>query len=151
LTLAHTCMSQFSIRKGNMIAGVGSTIIYRVNSPDAQHLMWGLHGAVREEDLTNLEVGQAIVRVGSHVARCKALSPLEVQTDTAGRKDRIIQQSRERYYLPIQEVLRRIRRRNERWAEPILGRYQGLDSNQDSPTTAGGGPIGIPEQGYDTF
>jgi hypothetical protein len=149
LTLAHQCMSQFTNRKGNMLSGVGTTIIYNVNTADAQYLRRDLQGLVDEDDLITLEVGQAIARIGTHVVRLRTPPPLPIPAQNC--RDLIVQQSRQRYYRPIQEVRRAISRRNDRWAEPILGRYQGGDLGGESVSPATAASAAEQERCYDTF
>jgi len=99
LTLAHQYMHQFSTRKADALSIAGSTIIFRVDRNDAQHLCKDLQGKVEEDDLITLEVGQAVARLGGNVVRLKTLPPLEIPRENC--RDLIVQQCHERYYRPF--------------------------------------------------
>jgi hypothetical protein len=117
LTLAHQFMSQFNTQQGDALSGVESTIIFKVNTKDAHHLIKDLQDKVKVADLITLDIGQAIVRIGNHVVRVKTHYPLQIpQNDSA---DLIIRQSRARYYRPVAEVQQAIRARSGRWAEAV--------------------------------
>ena len=99
LTLAHQYMRQFSTRKADALSSAGSTIIFRVDSNDAQHLRKDLQGKVELDELITLEVGQAVARIGSEVVRVRTLPPLVIPPVSC--RDLIVQQSHERYYRPM--------------------------------------------------
>ena len=69
------------------------------------------------EDLITLEVGQAIARIDNHIVRVQTHYPLEIPGNHC--RERIIAQSHARYYRPVKEVQQAIRRRGERWTEPM--------------------------------
>ncbi len=119
LTLAHQYMSQFNTRKTDALSGVGSTIIFKVDRKDAQHLKKDLQGKVDLDDLSTLEVGQAIARIGNHIVRVRTNLPLDIPEHHC--RDRIIARSRELYYKPIDEVRRAIRARRHRWEATSSG------------------------------
>ncbi|MBN2561515.1 MAG: type IV secretion system DNA-binding domain-containing protein [Phycisphaerae bacterium] len=102
LTLAHQYMSQFGTRKTDALSGVGSTIIYRVDRRDAQYLRKDLQGRVDVEDLSTLDVGSAIVRIGNEITRVRTRPPLAMPQQNA--RDRIIALSRERYCRRMADV-----------------------------------------------
>jgi len=127
LTLAHQQFSQFGHRKIDALSSTGSTIIFNVGTKDAQHLQRDLQGRVEIDDLITQEVGQAISRVGTDVVRLRTRKPLEIPEINGGT--RIIENSRSRYYRPVDEVRRAIRARDEYWAEPLS-----CHPSQDSQT-----------------
>ena len=112
LTLAHQYMSQFSIRKTDALSGVGSTIIFRVDRNDAQYLTKDLLGKADVDDLRQLEIGEAVARIGNNVVRVKTHPPLQIPGNHC--RDRIIARSRALYYAPADEVRRAIRSRGKR-------------------------------------
>ena len=117
LTLAHQYMSQFGTRKIEALSSVGTTIMFHVDSKDAQHLKKDLQGRVEVDDLTTLEVGQAITRIGNEIARIRTL---QCFPPTEGDdRDMIIQQSRHRYYRSVDDVRQLVHRRRERWYGPF--------------------------------
>jgi len=119
LTLAHQYMSQFNTRKTDALSGVGSTIIFKVDRKDAQHLKKDLQGKVDLDDLSTLEVGQAIARIGNDIVRVRTRRPLDIPEHHC--RDRIITRSRELYYKPIDEVRCAIRNRRNRWEATSSG------------------------------
>ena len=112
LTLAHQYMSQFSARKGDALAGVGSTVIFQVDDNDAKYLARHLLGEVKPKDLSRLEVGEAIARIGNHVVKLKTLDPLSIP-EQHYRKE-IIERSHARYYAPTDVVRDALLGRRER-------------------------------------
>ena len=117
LTLAHQYMDQFTTRKTGALSSVGSTIIFRVDTKDAQHLRKDLQGKVELDDLITLQVGEAIARIGNEVVRVKTRYPLDIRKKHC--RDMIIAQSYARYYRPVDVVRRAIRTRGELWQEPL--------------------------------
>jgi hypothetical protein len=102
LTLAHQYMSQFSARTTDALSGVGSTIMFRVNRNDAEHLQKELQGEVSLKDLSTLEFGQGIARIGNCISRVRTYPPLAAGQATHG--DDIVRYSRVRYYRPVREM-----------------------------------------------
>ena len=98
LTLAHQYMSQFSRDKGDALSSVGSTIVFNVDTKDANHLKKDLQGLVDLKDLITLEVGHAVARIGTHVVRLATCMPLSIPKDNC--RDLIIAQSRAKYCRP---------------------------------------------------
>lgn len=109
LTLAHQYLKQFGSRKTDALSGVGSTIIFRVDNQDARYLVKDLLGLVKAEDLITLELGQAILRCGRDIVRLNTLPPRPIPTENL--RERIIAESRRRYYQPAAEVIKAIRQR----------------------------------------
>ena len=94
-----------------------STIVFNVDTKDAQYLKKDLQGLVEVDDLAALEFAEAIARIGTQVVRIKTYPPLDVAADHC--RDLIIAQSRARYYKPVRDVRRAVRARRERWREPL--------------------------------
>jgi hypothetical protein len=115
LTLAHQFFSQFGQRKTDAFSSVGSTIIFNVVRKDAQSLTEELRGLVKVEDIISLEPYNAIARIGTDIVRIKTLPPLPIPNPNF--RDRIIAESRRKYYKPVYEVQKWIRSRNERWGK----------------------------------
>jgi hypothetical protein len=109
LTLAHQRMCQLSNHQANALWGVGSTIVFRVEWRDAEHLKNGLQGKVDPDDLSMLEVGQTIARIGNHVIPVRTRRPLDIPEHH--HCDEIIDRSRRLYCRPIHEVIRAVRGR----------------------------------------
>jgi len=116
LSLSHQYMSQFGRRKTDAFSSVGSTIIFNVDSKDAHYLTKDLRKLVGTNDIISLDVGEAIARIGTDIVRLEARSPLQIPKTHF--KDRIITESRRKYYKPAHEVKKWIGRRNERWGSP---------------------------------
>ena len=109
LILAHQYMHQFSAGKTHAVSSVGSTIIFNVNSTDAAFLIKDLQGRVEPEDLTRLDIGHAIARIGPHIVRIKTHHPLRIPESHC--RDQIVDQSRQRYCRPIDQVKQASRER----------------------------------------
>ena len=114
LTLAHQFMTQFSIAQGDALTGVESTIMFKVNTKDAGHLIKDLQEKVRVKDLVTLQVGHAIARIGNHIVRIKTQEPLNDPAEHCA--EQIIAQSRQRYCKPVAEVQRILQERSGRQA-----------------------------------
>ena len=117
LTLAHQFFSQFGQRKTDAFSSVGSTIIFNVVRKDAHSLTEDLRGLVKVEDIISLEPYNAIARIDTDIVRIKTLPPLPIPNPNF--RDRIIEESRRKYYKPVHEVQKWIRSRNERWGKPF--------------------------------
>jgi len=117
LSLAHHYLSQFGPKKTDALSSVGSTIIFNVDTRDAQYLLKDLRGLVSVDDLTSLEVYHAIARIGTDIVRIKTRPPLPIPSPNF--RDRIIEESHRKYYKPVHEIQKWIRRRGERWCEPF--------------------------------
>ncbi|MCY2928066.1 MAG: type IV secretion system DNA-binding domain-containing protein [Planctomycetota bacterium] len=137
LTLAHQFMSQFNTQQSDALSGVGSTIIFNVNTKDAAHLVKDLQDKVKVENLITLDVGHAIARVGNHVVRIETHPPFEIPQNNCA--DLIIRQSRDRYCRPVVEVQKAVRSRSSLWA----------DISMSSPSAQDGPGGGIPGPGQD--
>jgi len=114
LSLAHQYMSQFGKRKVDALSSVGSTIIFNVDHRDAQYLTKDLRGHVKAEDLTSLEFAQAVARIGTDIVRLRTRVPPEIPA--SNYRDRIVDESRRKYYRPAHEIRQWIRHRKRRWS-----------------------------------
>jgi hypothetical protein len=117
LTLAHQYLSQFGKKKTDALSTVGSSIIFNVDKRDAEYLIKDLQGKVKVEELVSLGKGEAIARIGSEIVRIKTRPPLNPLTPN--HKDRIINESRSKYYKPIHEIKQWIRHRENVWSKPF--------------------------------
>ena len=117
LVLAHQYMKQFALRKADALSSTGATIIFNIDTRDAQLLRKDLRGLVELEDLITLDVGEAVARIGTHVVRLKTHPPLDIPDGHC--RDLIIAGSRSRYCRRAEEVRRAIRARSQRWHEPL--------------------------------
>jgi hypothetical protein len=141
LTVAHQYMSQFTTRKSDALSSVGSTIVFNVDTKDAQHLRKDLRGLVEVEDLITLDIGQAIARIGTHVVRLATHSPLDIPEENC--LDLIIAQSHANYCRPTADVRRTVDRRSLQWQTPLSQPpaqrqlLAGIDSGFGSQVSAG--------------
>ena len=140
LTLAHQYMKQFGSRKTDALSSMGATVIFNVNTKDARHLVDDLRGLVDIEDLITLELGEAILRADTEVVRVATFVPPDIPEENC--RERIIAESRRRYYKPAHSVREAIRRR--------CGPWSGSCGIPPSPTS--GVADGVVEQlTYDVF
>jgi len=135
LTLAHQYLSQFNRQKVDALSSVGSTIIFNVDTKDAQYLRKDLQGLVDLDALVKLDVGEALARIGNRVVRIRTSLPLDAPVDNS--RDRIITQSRARYYRPVAEVREAIRTRNHRWQRPICEQVSQVAASEGFDTGIG--------------
>lgn len=117
LSLSHQYLSQFGKKKTDALSTVGSTVTFNVDKRDAQYLIKDLQEKVKVEELVSLQQGEAIARIGTDIVRIKTRPPLKPPDPSF--KDRIIRESRNRYYKPVHEVKKWIRRRGDRWSKPF--------------------------------
>lgn len=147
-TLATQNRDQLGARKTKALGGVGSTIMFRVDSDDAQHLRKDLQGKVSVDDMVALGVGWAIARIDNHVVRVHTDEPLEIPSVNC--RDHIIQRSRELYCIRFSELRKR--------ARPNCHDYPGDEGNADGSGAAHSGTKprgedtgGAEDFSYDTF
>ena len=117
LSLAHQYMSQFGNRKTDAFSSVGSTIIFNVDNRDASYLTKDLQKKVKAEDLISLELGEAIVRIGTEIVRCRMRPPGSISPNNF--RTSIIDESRKKYCRPAHLVRKWIKSRNDRWNKPF--------------------------------
>jgi len=128
LMLSHQYLKQFTHQKTDAFSSVGSTIIFNVNKQDANYLCKDLQNKADVNDLISLELGEAIVRIGSEIVKIQTPRPAEISSTTF--KERIIQESYKKYYQPAHEIRNWIYNRAQRWHQPFtpLGNeYRGLE------------------------
>lgn len=117
ITLAHQYMRQFGIQKTDALGSVGTTIVFNVDAKDAAYLSKDFQDLVKPEDIFNLEIGQAIIRCGTDIARIKTLEPLQIPQKNF--REQIIAQSRKNYCMPVPQVRKVIEQRGERNNKPF--------------------------------
>ena len=117
MTLAHQYLKQFDAKKINALGTVGTTIVFNVDSQDASHLSKGFKNKVKIRNFTNLETGQAIIRCGSEIAKIHTSGP--IPRPKVNYRDRIVAESRKKYYKPAAEVYRMIKQRRSRADKPF--------------------------------
>jgi len=113
VTLAHQFFSQFGAAKVDALSSVGTTIIMNVDRKDAAYLVKDLRDEVSVNDLTNLKLGEAVVRIDTDVIKIKTMGKLEIPKQNF--KDQIIEHSLRHYYQPEKVVREAIRKKNERY------------------------------------
>jgi hypothetical protein len=117
LTLANQHLHQLDTVKIGALGTVGTTIVFKVDSGDAAHLSKGFKKKVEVKDFIELEQGDAIVRCGTEIVKIKTLGPRMIPEKNF--RDRIIAESRRKYYKPAAEVRRMIEQRRERANKPF--------------------------------
>jgi len=140
LTLAHHYMSQFNTQQGDALSSVCSTIIFNIDTKDARHLKRNLQDKVEIEDLISQGIGQAIARIDNHVVRLETLEPLQIPQQHC--REKIIEQSRRRYYRPVDEVKKEVALRCNQWpdsctldadiSESVLGKFNDAELSYDA-------------------
>ena len=118
MSLAHQYLSQFGKKKVDALSTVGASIIFNVDKRDAEYLIKDLQGKVKVEELVSMRQGEAIARIGSDIVRIKTRSPLPVPS--MNFRDRIIFESRNKYYKPVGEIQRWLKRRGDRSSCSII-------------------------------
>ena len=92
LNLAHQYMSQFGQRKIDAFFQRGRHGDLQCDERDARFLTKDLRGKVKPEDMFNLEVAEAIARIGSEVVKFHL--PPQLKADNMALREQIIQNSR---------------------------------------------------------
>ena len=140
LTLAHQYLRQFDAKKIDALGTVGTTIVFNVDSGDAGHLSKAFKKRAEANDFIDLAKYEAIVRCGTEaggteIVKIKTLKPLEIPVKNF--KDRIIAESREKYYLPTPEVRRIIKQRRQRPNKQFEPLAPVTDKRKKTHTSAG--------------
>ena len=118
LTLAHQYLHQFdSSKKINALGNVGSTVVFNVDSSNAALLAKNFKKKIKVEDFVSLELGDAIVRCRTDIAKIKTPEPLEIPQNHA--RDQILDYSRAHYCRPAANVRQMINRQSERAHKPF--------------------------------
>jgi len=118
-TLAHQYMSQFDIKKRDALSSVGSTIIYNVDTKDAQYLRKDLRNLVELDELISLDVGHVIANINNKVVRLQTHFIDKLPEKNC--REKIIENSHKLYYKPVDEVKRLVRNRSKRWGNQPVG------------------------------
>ena len=139
LTLAHQHMRQFSPEQVNALAGVGTTIVFNVGRRDAEFLAKDFLKPVRADDIRALKRREALVRIGSDMARIKTLDRQSIPE--INYRDEIIKQSHDRYCRRVEVIQQLLRHRHGGRGETF------------SPLVPAGGKASpgeqVPERPYD--
>lgn len=118
LTLAHQFLSQFGTVKIDALSSVGTTIIMNVDRKDASYLVKDLGEKVEVNDLINLKLGEAVVRIFTDIVKIETLGPLKIPEKNY--KEEILRYSLSQYYRSEKEVKESIKRKNERYNGAIV-------------------------------
>jgi len=102
LTLAHQYLNQFSNSQRDALSSVGTTIIFNVDISDAYYLTKDLQEKVKAKDLSVLDIGQAIARIGTDIIKIN--TPRAKALPFINFKDKIVKRSRELYYRRAEEI-----------------------------------------------
>jgi hypothetical protein len=122
ITLAHHYLRQFDNATADALASVGSSIIMEVDKRDAAYLVKDMRDLFDQNDLTNMKVGEAIVRIGTDIVKINTLGKLNIPAQNC--RDRIVQHSLDQYYKSTDVVKGMIREKNNRYRgvfTPISG------------------------------
>ena len=117
LTFLHQYLGQFDAKKIGALGTVGTTIAFKIDSHDAYHLGKNFKKTVEVKDFVELEQAEAIVRCDNEIVKIKTLGPRMIPEKNF--RDRIIAESRRKYYKPAAEVRRMIEQRRERANKPF--------------------------------
>lgn len=117
LTLAHQYFSQFGASKIDALSSVATTIIMNVDTKDARYLTKDLQKLVNYRDLITLKKGEAIARIDTDIVRFKTTGPF--QFPAHDHQKAILEHSFKHYYRPSHEVRKLIRKKGNRWNQPI--------------------------------
>jgi len=121
LVLAHQYLQQFTKPQTHALLTAGTRIVFNVDDADARLLCADTQKRVTEQDITGLRDREAIVKIKHEV--CRVRTPDLPARRGPGCRDRIIQQSRDRYYNRLDQVREDIRKRHHRWSrvdEPLM-------------------------------
>ncbi len=117
MTLSHQYLRQFNAPRIDALSSVGSSIIFNVDNKDAVFLSKNFKDTVKSELFNELEVGEAVVRIGTKTAKIKTKGPLENPPKSC--RDKIIWHSIENYYRPALQVKKMIADRGSRHLHPF--------------------------------
>ena len=117
LTLAHQYLRQFSIRKIEALANVGTTIACNVDIKDATYLAKDFQKLVKADDFIQLGQGEAIARIGTDIVRVNTVGPRPIEKENA--RESIIRSSLDQYYRPSHQVREIVKKRSCRADQPF--------------------------------
>lgn len=109
LTLAHQYLSQFNNSQRDALLSVGTTIIFNVDLFDARFFTKDLQGKVDAKDISTLETGEAIARVGTEIIKMKTPPPMAIPQ--WNYQDKIISNSFENFYNKSELVRIKVKKR----------------------------------------
>jgi len=109
LTFAHQYLNQFNNSQRDALLSSGSTVIFNVDLMDARLLVNNLRGKVEVKDIAQLEIGEAIARIGTEIVKVETELPRIISLEN--HQNEIIKSSREKFYRPISEVKRLVNER----------------------------------------
>lgn len=114
LTLAHQYIGQLmtdtSTKVRDAVYGnVGTLITFRIGAQDAEFLEPEFLPTLEQEDLVNLPKWSVYLKlmingITSDPFSAGTLPPIEVQHEDTGNREKVIQQSHERYTVPREEI-----------------------------------------------
>lgn len=108
--LAHHQMSQMTAQKADALASAGTTVAFRLGAKDAGLIARGFMGKVEPTDIMALPDHEAVARIGTEVVSFRTREPQsELRADL---RKRILKNSRERYYVPLDEAKKNSGRRS---------------------------------------
>jgi hypothetical protein len=96
LTLAHQRLRQFDVDDRNAISNCMTQIYFAVNGEDAGAISRGLCDRIEPADLTDLGLGEMIVRIDTEIDRVQADHPGLIPI--TGLRDEITKTCHARYY-----------------------------------------------------
>ena len=102
LTLAHQFLSQFNNSQRDALLSMGTTIIFNTNLLDAQMLTRELKGKVESNEIAQLEVGEAIGKIGTEIVKFKTEGPIKLGDNNYSEE--ILKNCHAKYYRRIDEV-----------------------------------------------
>lgn len=117
MTLSHQYLRQFNAARIDALSSVGSSIIFNVDNKDALFLAKNFKDTVKPELFNELEVGEAVVRIATKIAKIKTKGPPEKSPKSC--RDQIIRHSIENYYRPAAQVRKMIDNRDKRHLHPF--------------------------------
>jgi hypothetical protein len=117
VSLCHQYLRQYRPAQVDALASVGSTIIFNIDTSDAQKLCNSLQEKVTFNDIVAMKPYEAIARIDTEIVHIKTRQ-VPPPTHPSGRQ-RIIDSSHSRYYRTADEVLREINRPNRRGDQPF--------------------------------
>ena len=104
LTIAHQYLRQFDTKKADALGTVGTTVVFNVDSKDAERLSRNFKEKVTVSDFSDLKKREAIVRCDTEIVKIRTLDQLKKPENNF--KERIIAESRRKYCMPASQVCR---------------------------------------------
>ncbi len=114
LTIAHQYSGQFETKKADALGTVGTTVVFNVDSKDAERLSKNFEGKAKVSDFIELKKREAIIRCDTEIVKIRTLDQLEISENNF--KDRIIAESRKKYCMPADQV-RKIIEQRSKWTD----------------------------------